>query len=787
MRHLHHMRPVPASSIRPRSGDEPLPAAAPTPLFQFVGKTYPAADAVRKVTGELPYGTDLVLPGMLHAQLLLSPHAHARVLQVDAHHALAEAGVVAVFSHFNTPAKPYCRYRIVPDQPGCIEDEPLFSPVVRCVGDRVAVVVATSAELAARAVRLLKVAYEPLPAALDAAAALHADALAIHPGGNLLHTFDHACGTAPPPGARTIRTTVSTQMLHHAAIEPHMCLAQCDAAGKLTLWSACQSVYGARTVVADWLGLPYSQVRVIKAPMGGSFGGKQEFILEPLAAYLAQLLRRPVMLALDRDACIRGTMVRPMQQSTLHSVVDAQGRVHSLQVQTLLCAGAYAGSSPDYCEAMAHKLTRLYRFDHYRHSARVAYTNTPVAGGMRGWGAPDIATCAEIHLDHVAREVGADPVALRESLLVLPHETDRLSGRSVGDARVLQCLQQGARTFGWTARAASPPGEGRWRSAVGMACGAHKNGMLGDNFPESTTMTLKMNEDGSLNLLASVHEVGAGAQVLLRLVIAEVLGVPPERISATEADSETTPFDFGCYGSRMTYVCGAAALELATLLRQRLLDEAALLLGVPVEQLDAAEGAVHTVDGAHSLGYAQVVQRTRMRYGRDMVATHTHTGRSNPGSYSVQFAEVKVDTYTGRVLVSDFLCVVDIGRALNPGLVKGQCRGAVQAGIGSALCEQVAIDAQGRLIGRGLRDYHLINAVDMPHVDVLLVEHAGDDGPFGAKSVGEIATVPTAAAVVNAVNRALGTAIDTLPLTPERVLMALQALPVAQQREAACC
>jgi xanthine dehydrogenase molybdenum-binding subunit len=390
-------------------------------------------------------------------------------------------------------------------------------------------------------------------------------------------------------------------------------------------------------------------------------------------------------------------------------------------------------------------------------------------------------------MDQIASVLGVDPVTLRESILVRPNEIDRMSGKSLGDARVLECLQRGAQAFNWSARAAQTPGLGRWRRAVGMACGAHKNGMLSEKFPESSSMTLKMNEDGSLNLSASVHEVGAGAQVMLRLVVAEVLGVPPERITVGEADSETTPFDFGCFGSRVTYVCGAAARELAITMHKRLLEEAAALLNVEIAQLDSRNGLVVEREGARSLTYREVVQHARMQHSCDMVVTQTYRGQSNPGSYSVQFAEVNVDTYTGRVQVTDFLCVVDIGLALNPGMVEGQCRGAVQAGIGSALCEEVSMNAQGGLNVSGLRDYHLINCVDMPRVDVLLIEHPGDDGPFGAKSVGEVATVPTAAAVVNAVNRALGTTISTLPLIPERILQALQSPATTDAREVTCC
>jgi xanthine dehydrogenase molybdenum-binding subunit len=441
---------------------------------------------------------------------------------------------------------------------------------------------------------------------------------------------------------------------------------------------------------------------------------------------------------------------------------------------------------------MAHKLTRLYRTERYRHRARVVYTNMPVGGGMRGWGAPDIATCAEIHLDQVAQQLNMDPVALRLKNLVQPGDIDPIGGRSLGQARVRECLERGARAFDWQTRVARAPGNGRLRRAVGMACGAHKNGMLSESFPESSTMTLKMNEDGSVDLNASLHEVGAGSAATMRTIIAEELGVHPERISVTEADSETTPFDFGCFGSRTTYICGANALELAGLLRQRLLQCAALLLAIPVQQLQAQDGWVRPLgQNSPALSYAQIVQQARMRHAEDIIVTNTYHGKSNPGSYSVQFAEVVVDVLTGIARVTDFLCVVDIGQAINRGMVEGQCRGAVQAGIGSALCEEVRLDATGGLATRGFKNYHLVNAHDMPEVHVLLVEHPGDDGPFGAKSVGEIAAVPTAAAIVNAVNRALGTTITALPLTPERIVAAFaqhrSEAVAAQAGSRSCC
>ena len=366
--------------------------------LRYVGHGRPVADAALKATGVLAYGSDLQVPGMLHAALVLSPHAHARVGRVDAAVALAVPGVVAVYSHHDAPTRPYSRYRIVPGQEHAPEDETVLAATARHVGDRVAVVVATTRAAAKRAARLVAVEYELLPAALSVES------------GEVVHRFDHAttAHAALPPDALVTETTVGTQRLHHAALEPHMCLAE-YANGTLTVHTPCQSVYGARTVVAELFELSYNRVRMIKVPMGGSFGGKQEFILEPLVSFLAMRLGRPVKLVLDREECITATMVRPAQRSTVRTVLAADGALLDIQVHTVLDAGGYVTSSLDYAEAMAHKLTRLYRTPRYGHSGEVVVTNTPVAGGMRGWGAPDIATCMEIHLDHVARASGCDP------------------------------------------------------------------------------------------------------------------------------------------------------------------------------------------------------------------------------------------------------------------------------------------------------------------------------------------------------------------------------------------
>ncbi|MGB4510930.1 MAG: molybdopterin cofactor-binding domain-containing protein, partial [Thermacetogeniaceae bacterium] len=293
-----------------------------------------------------------------------------------------------------------------------------------------------------------------------------------------------------------------------------------------------------------------------------------------------------------------------------------------------------------------------------------------------------------------------------------------------------------------------------------------------------------MNEDGSLNLNASIHDVGCGIGTVMKIIIAEVLDIDPALITVTEADTEYTGYDPGVYGSRVTYVVGACAKKVAEMLKEQILENAALILGKPKEYLRVEKGCVYTVGEAEKrvISYQEIAEKAIRENFRSLNAAYTYHSSSNPGSYSVQFAEVVVDTVTGLTSVTDFLAVSDIGRALNRGMIEGQFQGAVQMGIGYALCEEVRIDEKGRPLNNSFANYHMLTALDMPDVKVLLIEHEGDEGPFGAKSIGEISTVPTAAAVINAVNNALGTSLSDLPVTPDKILAAL-----AEQKRVRVC
>ena len=324
----------------------------------------------------------------------------------------------------------------------------------------------------------------------------------------------------------------------------------------------------------------------------------------------------------------------------------------------------------------------------------------------------------------------------------------------------------------WKERFAAPHGAGRFRRGVGIACGAHKNGIFSGS-PDLSGMTLSMNEDGTVNLRTSVHDVGCGTVRSMQIILAEVLRMDPELIFVTEGDTKFTPYDCGTYGSRTTYVAGACAKETAEKFKKLLLETASKLLGVPAPGLELRDGRV-AGEGVSpgGIGYREIATRAINELSTEMIVTNSYKSDSNPGSYAVNFAEAEVDTLTGLVRVTDFLSVNDIGQAINRQMVYNQISGGVQMAAGFALCEDLGINSKGVPTKDSLKKYNTLNAADMPAVKTILVEEGGDKGPFGAKSIGEISTVPGAAAIVNAVNNALGTAITELPLTPERIVEA---------------
>lgn len=376
-------------------------------------------------------------------------------------------------------------------------------------------------------------------------------------------------------------------------------------------------------------------------------------------------------------------------------------------------------------------------------------------------------------MNNVARKLNMNPIDIYLNNLVHPYDKDPTGGTALGDSRILDCVIKGAEAFAFRERFDRKKDTGRYRKGVGMACVTHGNGYKGA-YPDFTSVSLSIDTDGGLLLKQSIHDLGCGTVTTMMQIAAEVLDMDIKKIRVFEADTMLTPYDSaGSQASRVTYVCGAAVKNGAEIIKQKLICFGSNLLGLKQEDVYINDGYVCSNSGDR-LSYGEIATQTELKFSEDISTIYTYKSPANPGAYAADFAEVTVDTLTGMVKVTDFLAVHDIGQAINRTFVEGQIHGAVQMGIGYALTEDLNIDKNGNIKSDRFSKYHVINSPDMPDVKVILIENGEENGPFGAKSVGEISTNGVAPAVINAINNAMDVNITTMPANQERVISSLK-------------
>ncbi len=741
-----------------------------TNKLKYVGKSVPMHDVMDKVTGEIKYVGDMKLPNMLYAKLLLSDIAHGVIKSIDISKAQALKGVVKIYTYENTPSTSYNSH-IWYDGLKAIEDEYLFSKQVRFYGDRIAAVAAEDKETAERAISLIKVEYEKLPHIISPLEAKENPEYRI--------TSKEIKSGEPENIIQTaeivVETALKTQKVHHAAMETHICLANKELDGTVTIWTPCQVAFQVQLVVCTALGLPKDKVRAIKAAMGGSFGGKGQPVLEPVCAYMAYDLGKPVKLYMDRTECIIATRTRTATIGNVSTAVDAEGNILARDIKMLVDAGAYMTNGEAVALAMGKKAFRLYKIQNQRYTAEVVYTNTPIGGACRGYGSPQIHALTEINIDAAARRLGMDPVKLRLKNLFQPYDKDSIGGPALGNARVIQCVEKGMEVFNWKEKRERPKAIGRYVRGVGMACATHGNGYYGA-YQDYITMSLMMNEKGEIILNSGIHDLGCGTVTTMKQIVSEVFDIPLDKVTAVEGDTFKSPFDSaGTQASRVTFVCGACALKAAEQTRAKLVHYASRILGCAEEQVVLENGMIYASDQPDKKqAYGDMVTSIQKTLSEKVEVSCTYESPANPASYAVNFVEAEVDTMTGMVRILEVLAVHDIGKAINPGFVEGQIQGAIQMGIGFALSEEISVDSGGIVKETNLGKYHIVNAPDMPDVKVMLIEEGEEHGPYGAKSVGEVSTVAIAPAIINAISNAVDIDITALPATPERVLEAIK-------------
>ena len=743
----------------------------------MIGKRLPIRDAVVKTTGQLRYVADMKLPRMLHGKILFSPVAHARIKSIDTSKAEALPGVRAVVTYLNTPDTLFnCCGETIDES----KNERIFSPVVRHVGDRVAAVAADTLAIAEKAVRLIEVEYEELPFYLDPEEAMKEDAYPIHEGGNIAEVVNLNQGDVDEgmkEADLVFEDRYTLPGIHQAYIETHAALASYDANGKLTVWSPTQDAWSVRVNLCRIFNLKMSKVRVVADPVGGGFGGKIDILIEHVAAALAMKAGRPVRIVLTRREDIPVAHSRHPMVMYIRTGVKRDGTIVSQDVHAVINTGGYAGGTSAIAWAMGGKLFRMTNTPNLRFKATEVYTNTIPAGAMRGFGSPQLFFAQQRQINKIARELGLDMTEMLLKNLKDVHGKDERNGTPLGDLYAKECVSMGAEMFDWKGalaeQEASRKENGRYRVGVGMAVAAHGNGVFGVH-TDISGVILKMNDDGTLVMSSGSCDMGNGVVTLQAQLISEILTIPMEDVTFVQADTDNTLYDWGNFSSRGTYVCGAAAVKAGNAMKRMLLEEAAGLLPEDIDRIELRDGRAWSLNYPdRSATMAELASHARHKSHRDLVAAVNHASNGMAVSFGAHFVKVRVDTQTGEVKPLDYVAVHDVGTPLNPMNLEGQVEGAIQMGLGYALCESINLDARGKVTNSTFRQYHIFTAPEMPPIRVAFVGKPEPTGPYGGKSIGECSVVPAPAAIANAVSNALEQDYHDLPLRKEVILASL--------------
>lgn len=754
--------------------------------YTAVGHRIPRADAYEKVTGAARYAGDLKFPGMLHGKLLRSPHAHARIRSIDTARAAGLPGVLAILHHGNTERKLFAQSEYTATAPDAAPppDQYLFDAVVRYAGEPVAAIAAVDADTAERAAELVAVEYEPLPVVTDPLEALRPEAPVINRNaasqGNLamripIHFGDVETGFAE--AEVTIERRFRTSKQKHVQTEPYACVAEYDARGRLTVWTPNQTPHPLRKQLAQLFDLPISRVRVVTPPVGGGFGGRVGFVGEHWAAALAMATRRPVRLEYSRLEDFIGTESRHPMIIEARIGAKRDGTLTAMHLKTWSNAGPYITQSPDVTAVHGQFFLRLYRCANRWYDGHVVYTNTPVSGAYRGFGAPQAYFALEQMIDELAERLGRDPLDLRRQLAVQKGEIDQWTQLPIRSGRFQDCLDAGARAIGWAEKRGRRRRDGPWAYGVGCGCIMWVSGTacLHPGMVEGSGATVRLNLDGTIDVVSGATDLGTGIATALAQVAAETLGVPVDHVRVVLGDTDVTPFDAGSHASRTMFNAGNAVARAAADARQQILDVAASLLEASPADLEVCNGRVE-VKGVPDvgIGLAELAMKAYARVTE--IIGKGYAPQANAPPYAAHFAEVAVNTETGEVKPIRYVAVHDVGRAINPTTVEGQIEGAVFHGIGYALSEDLIVDpVTGSALNASFMDYKVLTAADMPELTTILLEDPDPDGPFGAKGIGEVGLPPVAGAIANAIYDATGARVTQLPMTPERVLQAIRA------------
>jgi 4-hydroxybenzoyl-CoA reductase subunit alpha len=797
--------------------------------FSIIGRPVAMIDAAGKTTGAGKYTDDLSVPGMLIGKILHSPHPHARIKRIDATRAEQLDGVIAVITGKDAP-NPYGILPVGHDEHALALDK------VRYVGDNVACVAAIDESTAEKALELIDVEYEILPAYFDPEESMKAERDLIHDNKphNLEKDYHHSFGD-PDKGFADADHIAEARFLAnevtHAAMEPHSTLAsfeldsQTGRLGRLTVWSSTQVPYYLQHKLSLVLEMQMQQIRVIKPLVGGGFGGKSEVIpLEIIAAIAARKAKAPVKITYTREEVFWAHRGRPRTIIDLKTGVTNDGRITAVKARVVQDGGGYCSYGVVTILYSGALLGALYDIPNIQYDGYRVLTNKPACGAMRGHGTVNVRFAFESQLDELALKIKMDPAEIRRRNLLQP-PCVTVNGLRVQSYGLPECIEKVVNRSGWKERKGNLP-RGR---GLGLACSHYVSGaansIIRSDMPHST-VNIKIDRDGGVVVYTGASEIGQGSDTMTAQIAAEVLGCSLARVRVIAADTDLTPIDIGSYSSRVTFMAGNATLRAAEEVKKLIAAAAAKKMNCATEELvfrddnivinggsdksvrPARAEAIPSVSGhvENQILRGSLQQKRRdegpketLSFEEAVVAAidfHgalTGTGSYAPPpearggkhkgagvgpspaySYSAQVAEVTVDEDTGEVTVHKVWAAHDCGRALNPVSVEGQIIGSVWMGMGQALTEEM-IWKDGLLMNPGLLEYRSPSSAESPEIEPIIVESIDPEGPFGAKECSEGSLAATIPAIANAIYDAAGIRLHESPFTPERVLAALRA------------
>lgn len=779
-----------------------------------IGRPEIKVDAVKLVQGKPAFTADIEKRGMLVAKVLHSPVAHARIKSIDLSEARALPGVASVLCYKDIPRVVYSTAGQSDPIPGPLDTFSLDNKV-RFVGDRVAFVAAETEEIAEQALRLIKVEYEELPAILDPQDAMKPGAVQIHdesefvnfadsdPAKNLAAEIRIDIGDVEKGFAeadRIYEEEYSVPKVQQAHIEPHVVVTYWDEDDRLVVRTSTQVPFHTRRILAPVLNLPVKRIRVIKPRIGGGFGGKQEILIEDVAAHLTIATGRPVLYETTREEEFIASRSRHPMRIKMRTGVKLDGTITANEMIALSDTGAYGCHALTVTGNTGHKAMALYVGDgsyrenpNIRFYADIVYTNTPPAGAYRGYGVPQGFWPVERHIERICRDLGMDAIEFRlknalRSGELHPFSTAWSEGREpkpeiVHTVGIEDCVQQGKAAIGWDQKYLNPewhtvPEKPHLRRGIGIAVV-----MQGTAIPylDMGGASIKMNDDGSFNLLVGATDLGTGSDTVLAQMAAEVLGVPVEDILVYSSDTDFTPFDVGAYASSTTYISGAAVVRAAEMTAERIKSRAAKMINKQVagaeltaDDILLEDSKAITLDG-HSVTLAEIALNSLHHEDQEQImGIGSFYSPVSPPPFAAQFAEVTVDTETGQVVVDKLVMAVDSGIIVNPITASGQIEGGMTQALGYAVCEEMVYDEKGRAREIDLDDYHIFRADEMPELETIFVQTYEPSHPFGVKAVAEIPMDGVAPAVGNAILDACGADVLENPTTPERIWRALK-------------